>query len=115
MTTRAAAATLGAIDDLGAFAGAYTLRRLAGPSEEPGVTEELVITEMAGAVNARPLARMSPLELACELCGCAMRPLPSQVAATWWVTCLCLCIPGLYPHAGSRCIWQMAASHVNNR
>ena len=53
MTTRAAAATLGAIDDLGAFAGVYTLRHLAGPTDAPAVTVELIIKEAAGA--RRPL------------------------------------------------------------
>jgi hypothetical protein len=111
VTTRAAAATLGAIDDLGAFAGAYTLRRLAGPSEEPGVTEELVITEMAGADTARPLARMSPPELACEPCGRSIAG-DSDLVSDMLVL--------VHARVTSACKLEMrggerAATHVNNR
>ena len=49
MTTRSAAATLGANDDLGAFAGVYTLRSLVGPAEEQAAPQELVIKEVTGA------------------------------------------------------------------
>ena len=49
MTTRSAAATLGATDDLGAFAGVYALRPLVGPAEEHNVPQDLVIKEVTGA------------------------------------------------------------------
>lgn len=49
VTTRSAAATLGATDDLGAFAGVYTLRALVGPAEEQAAPQELVIKEVTGA------------------------------------------------------------------
>ena len=49
MTTRSAAATLGATDDLGAFSGVYTLRPLVGPAEEQAAPQELVIKEVTGA------------------------------------------------------------------
>ena len=52
MTTRSAAATLGAIDDLGAFAGLYTLRSLVGPAEEHAAPQELIIKEITGACPA---------------------------------------------------------------
>lgn len=68
MTTRAAAATLGAIDDLGAFAGVYTLRHLGGPTEAQAVTQELVIKEAAGArqlLTDRPTAGPIPARHSC--------------------------------------------------
>ena len=104
MTTRAAAATLGAIDDLGAFASVYTLRYLAGPTDAQAVTVELIIKEAAGA--RRPLYDIDRPNLR----GVRLHAVShGHACPTLYVAQPVYTSPCPQPYSPAACLWWYAA------